>query len=103
MTSTRAWLEARRAELRRLDRSAGLLATAGGVLLILGTGVLFARNGFYLRAPWLLVPLATIGLGAWWYRIRSRRLESQRLAQDVESNAGLRRGSIVGVAGEEPM
>ncbi|MBI4502531.1 MAG: hypothetical protein HY700_15400 [Gemmatimonadetes bacterium] len=108
MTTTRRWLEARRQELRRLDLSAGMLATAGVILLVLGAGVLLARNGLYLRAPWVLAvlwlaPFVLVAAGAWWYRRRARLLEARRLAEHMESEAGLRRGSLVGVSGDQPI
>ena len=107
MTTTRLWLEARRQELRRLEFSAGSLVTAGGVLVVLGAGVLLARGGLYLRAPWLLLlmwvaPLGVIALGVWWLRRRTSRLEARSLAAGVEQHAGLRRGSLIGVAGDGP-
>ena len=108
MTTTRHWLEARRQELVRLEFTAGTLATVGGVLVVLGAGVLLARGGLYLRSPWVLIvmwlaPLAVLGAGVWWFRRRARSLAAQRLASGIEAQAGLRRGSLAGVAGDEPL
>ncbi|MBI4420451.1 MAG: hypothetical protein HY560_06465 [Gemmatimonadetes bacterium] len=105
MTATRRWLEARRLEIRRSEISAGTLLTLGLVLVVLGGGVMLARGGVYLRAPWALVlmwlaPVAAVAGGVQWYRGRARRIEAHRLAANVEAEAGLRRGSLVGVAGD---
>src|SRR5712692_4868603 len=89
MTTTRVWLDARRQRLQRLELSAGTLLTTGLVLVALGAGVVLARRGVYLRAPWALLlmwlaPAAVVAGGVWWYRRRAGGLAAPRLAAEVE-------------------
>jgi hypothetical protein len=78
------------------------------VFLLFGGGVLLARAGAYLRAPWLLLlmwvaPVGAIAAAVWWYRTRLKELEARRLAASVEAEGKLRRGSLAGVAGDETL
>ena len=103
MTQTRLWLEAQRRELIRRELGSGFLLAIGLSLSALAFGVLLARTGIYRVAPpfvllgWAAV-LAGFYLCVRWYRSRSRRIEPSALAHRLEQAAGLRRGSIAGIA-----
>lgn len=107
MTRTKQWLESERGALRRRFAGAGLLLTAGSVLLALALGVFLDRIGVYRTLPlavfgaWIAL-LAAVVWWMVWFRIRTRRNDVSFLAATVERSGGLRRGSVGGAAAWEP-
>ncbi len=107
MTETRRWLEARRSELNRFELSASVCYTLGATLVALGIGVGLGRVGWYQQWPVLvvlawLVAVFTVVAGVIRHLRRARELGASRLAERVERERHLRRGSILGLAGAPP-
>ncbi|MFQ5551245.1 MAG: hypothetical protein ACE5FJ_08415, partial [Gemmatimonadales bacterium] len=107
MTQTRLWLESRRRELSRLEVLAAVLAGAGAVMAAFGFGAVLAHLGVYRSAPLLvLAGWITAAAAVVWtvatYRNRSRRITPPSLATRLESDAGLRGGSVRGLATDLP-
>ncbi len=102
MTTSGRWLEARRGELGRRDVLAGLLLTAGLILVALAGGVTLARLGVYGAQPLAVIGGWAAVIGAGWLGIwragRRRRADTRAVAGLVEQGGGLRRGSVAGVA-----
>jgi hypothetical protein len=102
VTTSGRWLETRRAELGRREVLAGVLFTAGVVLVALAAGLALARLGVYRTRPvavlggWALV-LGAAAFGIWRVR-RRRRGDARAVAALVERGGRLRHGSVTGVA-----
>lgn len=107
MTETHRWLDARRRELGSREAGAGVLLTTGLVLVALALGLLLARAGLYrvlpvtVLAAWGAV-IAAAWLGLRWYARAARGSGTQAVADEVEEQGGLRRGSVSGISSGAP-
>ncbi len=102
MTETRRWLEAWRSEIARRELGTALLSTGAVTLVALAVGVVLGRVGAYQLIPPLVVlawltAAAAVVWGVRRYRRRIREASVHRLAGEMETLGGLRRGSVGGV------
>ncbi|HEX9729614.1 MAG TPA: hypothetical protein VGA37_14010 [Gemmatimonadales bacterium] len=104
MTQTGAWLVARRAGLLVRRSLADGLVTLGLLAAVCALGIVLDRAGLYRTVPelaltgWVvMVGILAAGTIRGWRHAGA--VSAARIAADMESRGGLRRGSVSGLAG----